>query len=122
MKVRRFLINKEGVWDPDQLNIFSPDDQFLEACFAFEGEAWVPPKLTEVHVESEVLKEEVAKVTTQDSLRARRGRGLQVEHTVIKRGEKKLAAAGLGIALFLLRLELGEVVVVVVFGGLSFAE
>ena len=58
VKIRRFLVNKEGVWDPDQLNILSADDQLLQARLAFEGEPRIPPKLTEVHVESEILKEE----------------------------------------------------------------
>ena len=58
VKIRRFLINKEGVWYPDQLNILCSDHQFLETRFAFEGEAWILPKLSKVHVESEILKEQ----------------------------------------------------------------
>lgn len=57
MKVSRFLIDKERVWHPDQLNVLSPDNQFLKATCMFEGEAGISPKLPEVHIQGEILEE-----------------------------------------------------------------
>ena len=56
VKVGCFLIDKEGVGDPDKLNILCPHYKFLETQASLEGEPRVPPKLAEVHVECKVLQ------------------------------------------------------------------
>ena len=56
MKVGCFLIDKEGVGNPDKLDIFCTHYKFFKAQTPLEGEARVLPKLSEVHVECKVLQ------------------------------------------------------------------
>ena len=56
MKVGRFLIDKEGVRNPDQFDIISTHHKFLQAHAPLEREPRVLPKLSEVHVECKVLQ------------------------------------------------------------------
>ncbi len=56
MKVGFLFIDKEGVWNPNELYVLSPHNKFFEASPWFKGEPWITPELTEVHVQGEVLQ------------------------------------------------------------------
>ena len=49
------LVHEEGVRNPDLLDIFSTNDKLLDSeVLCIEGESWVRPELSKVHVEREV--------------------------------------------------------------------
>lgn len=55
VKIGLFLVNEEGVGDPDVLDEFGSDGEGLDAGSFPEGEAGVGPELAEIEVQREVL-------------------------------------------------------------------
>lgn len=56
VKVGFFLIHKKGVRHPDHLDVLCPDNQLFKADSTVKGQPWVAPKLSEVHVQGEILE------------------------------------------------------------------
>jgi len=56
VEVRRFLVDKKGVWDPDELYVLGAHHQFVQVGTPLKGEAWIAPELAKVHVKREILK------------------------------------------------------------------
>ena len=54
MKERNLLIDKEGVWDPNQPDVLGSHHQLLQILRPLKRQPGVCPELTEVHVEGEV--------------------------------------------------------------------
>ncbi len=55
MEVGGLLVDEEGVRHPDLVDVLRAHHQLVQRGRLLEGEARVRPKLTEVHVQGEVL-------------------------------------------------------------------
>ena len=56
MKISSFFVDKECVRNPYLINVFCPNNQFFKTWTNVERETLVPPKLTEVHIQREILQ------------------------------------------------------------------
>ena len=56
VKVGGLFVHKKCVWHPDQLDVFRPYYELFKANLTLKGQPRVLPKLSEVHVQGEVLE------------------------------------------------------------------
>ena len=56
VEVGSLLVDKEGVRNPDQLDVVGAHHKLLKTIPLLKGEARVRPELPEVHVQGEVLQ------------------------------------------------------------------
>ena len=54
MKESHFLINKEGIRDPDQFDVFSSNNQFVKIRSFVKCQSWILPELSEVHAKGKI--------------------------------------------------------------------
>ena len=56
MKISSFFVDKECVRNPYLINVFCPNNQLFKTWTNVERQTLVPPKLTEVHIQREILQ------------------------------------------------------------------
>ncbi len=56
MKQGNLLVDKESIWYPDKLDIFSTNHQLIQPRPAVKRQPRIVPKLPEIHVKREVHK------------------------------------------------------------------
>jgi hypothetical protein len=56
VEVRRFLVHKKGVGDPDELYVLGADHQLVQVRTPLKREPGITPELAKVHVKREILK------------------------------------------------------------------
>ena len=61
VKVSCFLIDKERVRNPDQLNVLCPNHQLFQSVSSLKREAGILPELPEIHVQGEILQKDSVK-------------------------------------------------------------
>ena len=55
MKISRLFVDKECVRNPNLINVFCSNNQLFQS-WTIERKTFVPPKLTEVHIQREILQ------------------------------------------------------------------
>ena len=57
VKVGRLFVYKKSVRHPNKFDVLSPNHKFVQTRFPLKGQSWVLPKLSKIHVQREILKE-----------------------------------------------------------------